>query len=63
MINHKHYTYRVVWSVEDEEYIASCAEFPSLSYLAEKPAEALECLIESSKVNSVINEMMTTALT
>ncbi len=25
------YTYRVMWSDEDEEFIGLCAEFPSLS--------------------------------
>ncbi|WP_417502152.1 hypothetical protein [Marinobacter sp.] len=28
------YTYRVTWS-EDQEYVAMCAEFPSLSWLEE----------------------------
>ena len=28
------YTYRVVWSAEDEEYVGLCAEFPSLSWLS-----------------------------
>jgi predicted HicB family RNase H-like nuclease len=28
-----HYTYRVTWSVEDGEYLGTCAEFPSLSWL------------------------------
>ncbi len=35
-----HYTYRVTWSAEDEEYIGLCAEFPSLSWLAPTPEEA-----------------------
>lgn len=35
------YTYRVTWSEEDEEYVGLCAEFPSLSWLAESPEEAL----------------------
>ena len=35
------YTYRVTWSQEDEVYVALCAEFPSLSWLAEEPEEAL----------------------
>ena len=30
-----HYTYRVTWSPEDQEYVGLCAEFPSLSWLAE----------------------------
>ncbi len=29
-----HYTYRVTWSAEDGEFLATCAEFPSLSWLA-----------------------------
>jgi predicted HicB family RNase H-like nuclease len=37
-----HYTYRVTWSEEDEEYIGLCAEFPSLSWLAGTPEEALK---------------------
>ena len=36
------YTYRVTWSEEDEEYVALCAEFPSLSWLADTPEEALQ---------------------
>ena len=35
-----HYTYRVTWSLEDEEYIGLCTEFPSLSWLASSPDEA-----------------------
>lgn len=34
------YTYQITWSEEDEEYIGLCAEFPSLSWLAESPEEA-----------------------
>ena len=36
-----HYTYRVSWSPEDGEYVATCAEFPSLSWLAEDEMAAL----------------------
>jgi predicted HicB family RNase H-like nuclease len=35
------YTYRVIWSDEDQEYVGLCAEFPSLSWLAATPEEAL----------------------
>ncbi len=35
-----HYTYRVTWSDEDGEYVALCAEFPSLSWLADTPEKA-----------------------
>ena len=35
------YTYRISWSEEDGEYVATCAEFPSLSWLNELPEHAL----------------------
>ena len=35
------YTYRVTWSVEDEEFVATCVEFPSLSWLAATQEDAL----------------------
>ncbi len=34
------YTYRVVWSQEDEEYVGLCVEFPLLSWLAPVPEDA-----------------------
>lgn len=36
-----HYTYRVTWSAEDREHVGLCVEFPSLSWLARTPEEAL----------------------
>lgn len=36
-----HYTYRVAWSPEDGEFVATCLEFPSLSWLADSQVEAL----------------------
>ena len=36
-----HYTYRVTGSAEDAEHVGLCAEFPSLSWLAPTPEEAL----------------------
>ena len=45
-LNNDHYTYRVTWSEEDEEYIGLCAEFPSLSWLAITPEEALRGIRE-----------------
>ena len=35
------YTYRVVWSDEDQEYVGTVAELPSLSWLAADSTEAL----------------------
>ena len=37
-----HYTYRISWSASDDEYVATCAEFPSLSWLDKDQAEALK---------------------
>jgi predicted HicB family RNase H-like nuclease len=37
-----HYTYRVFWSEEDNEYVGLCAEFPSLSWLAETQEAAFQ---------------------
>ncbi len=41
MLPNDFYTYRVTWSVEDNEYIAKCLEFPSLSWLAADQETAL----------------------
>lgn len=41
MLENDRYTYRVAWSVEDGEYVGLCAEFPSLTWLASEPEEAL----------------------
>ena len=56
MINHKHYAYRVVWSVEDEEFVGLCAEFPSLSYLDEDHLKALEGI--SNLVKDIVADML-----
>jgi len=40
-IQNDHYTYRVTWSEDDQEYVGLCAEFPSLSWLAASPEAAL----------------------
>jgi predicted HicB family RNase H-like nuclease len=36
------YTYRVTWSEDDGEYVGLCAEFQSLSWLAQTPEAALK---------------------
>ena len=41
-LKNDHYTYRVTWSEEDQEYIGLCTEFPSLSWLTETQDSALE---------------------
>ena len=37
------YTYRVIWSEEDEMYVGLCAEFGALSHLDETPEFAGVC--------------------
>lgn len=39
-----HYTYRISWSAEDDEFVATCVEFPSLSWLASTQTDALQGL-------------------
>lgn len=46
-MNIQHYTYRVTWSTEDQEHVGLCAEFPSLSWLAADPAQALHGIMET----------------
>jgi predicted HicB family RNase H-like nuclease len=52
-----HYTYRVTWSAEDEEHVGLCVEFPSLSWLAATPEEALTGI--RRMVRDVVREMKT----
>jgi len=52
------YTYRVTWSEEDGEYIGLCAEFPSLSWLADTPEAALAGIRDT--VRQVMKDMQAT---
>lgn len=36
------YTFRVAWSAEDNEWVATCDQLPSLSHLHYDPVEAVE---------------------
>ena len=54
-MNAAHYTYRVIWSAEDQEYVGLCAEFPGLSYLDVHHIAALEGVVGT--VREVITEM------
>ena len=56
-----HYTYRITWSAEDNENIGLCAEFPSLSWMASSPEEALVGIRRI--VNEVVGDMRTTGET
>lgn len=55
MQKYKNYSYRVIWSEEDQEHVGLCAEFPSLSWLSADPAKALEGIMEL--VEDIIAEM------
>ncbi len=55
MVDHTHYTYRVTWSEDDGEHVALCAEFPSLSFLANKPVNAFQGLV--ALVEEVLQDM------
>ena len=50
-----HFTYRITWSAEDGEHLGLCAEFPSLSWLAPTPDEALSGI--RNLVNDVLADM------
>lgn len=50
-----HYTYRVTWSAEDGEYVATCFEFPSLSWLAESRGDAIDGL--EQRIEEVVEDM------
>jgi predicted HicB family RNase H-like nuclease len=45
-ININRYTYRVTWSEEDQEHVGLCVEFPSLSWLADDPEQALKGILQ-----------------
>jgi len=49
------FTYRVFWSAEDECYVGTCAEFPSLSHLDESMDGALHGIRDL--VADVVNEL------
>ena len=49
------YTYRVIWSEEDENYIGLCAEFPSLSWMDKSQDNAFEGI--KNLVSEAIDDM------
>ena len=61
-----HYTYRVTWSAEDEEYVGLCAEFPSLSWLEPTAEDAFsgirllvaDCVADMRANNESVPEPM-----
>jgi predicted HicB family RNase H-like nuclease len=55
MIDYEHYTYKVTWSSEDQEFVGLCAEFPSLSYLDADRKTALDGI--THLVKEVVDDM------
>src|SRR5690606_25664992 len=49
------YTYRVIWSEEDEEFVGLCAEFPRLSHLDAERHQALDGIV--GLVSEVVADM------
>jgi predicted HicB family RNase H-like nuclease len=43
------YTYRVIWSEEDQEYVGLCAELPSMSWLEKSQEGALRGIVEAAQ--------------
>ena len=50
------YTYTVIWSQEDEEFVGLCAEFPSLSWLEPTREEAFAGI--RALVDDVVADML-----
>ena len=55
-MSNDHYTYRVTWSPEDDEYVGLCTEFPSLSWLAPDQESALAGIREV--VSGVVEDLL-----
>ncbi len=56
MIKPDHYTYRVTWLDDDQEYVGLCAEFSSLSWLDESPEKSLNGI--RKLVSGVVADMV-----
>jgi len=57
MMKNDYFTYRVTWSVEDNEYVGLCSEFPGLSWLASNQNAALTGIRQV--VSDVVEDMRT----
>ena len=55
---HEKYSYRIIWSEEDKEYVGLCAELPSLSWLSRNQTEAFKGIMKLAA--NVIKDMETT---
>jgi predicted HicB family RNase H-like nuclease len=55
MVDVTHYTFRVIWSEEDQEFVGLCAEFLSLSHLDQDQVSALTGIV--ALVTDVVSDM------
>ena len=55
-LKNDHYTYRVTWSEDDNEYVGLCVEFQSLSWLSKTPEAALKGI--RKVVAGVVDDML-----
>jgi predicted HicB family RNase H-like nuclease len=55
MMNDEPYSYQVLWSAEDNEFVGLCAEYPSLSYLHQDRYTALEGI--TNLIKDVVADM------
>ena len=53
-----HYTYRVRYSLEDSQHVATIVEFPGLSWLADDPVEAFKGALQL--LSEVLDDMQHT---
>ena len=49
------YTFRVLWSEEEQEFVGLCAEFPSLSWLASSREAAVTGIVKT--VRQAVRDM------
>lgn len=56
MVDSGKFSYRLVWSDEDQEYVGLCAEFPSLSWLADSAEGALKGILKL--VKEIVEDML-----
>ncbi len=56
MVKPEDYAYRVLWSQEDSAYVATVAEFPSLSCIEENQADAFFGIVDI--VGDVLEDMI-----
>jgi len=54
-IKNDFYTYKIIWSEDDNEFVGLCSEFPSLSWLSKTQESALKGI--KTLVSEVVQDM------